>query len=331
MIKKITRENRFGNNDERDVLGNPMNNPNVIQEQPNNIPEQPNNAPISEPMNDDLLKVISNIQETLTQLNSRMDKVENKPIEDNEQEIPVMEEVNVGGENKTSDFNDLDEKNKMKGQTKNPDNIMQETLNKILRKMEELTGITEIPKGKKSQPINDTTGIPQTQQPPAGIATSGGGFDSDDKINETDAKNAESEVQTPKKDYDKKKIVFNKKNKEAAPGKPLSGCVGIQKEGEDPTIPQPEETQENPDKMDMSFNEKNVIEETYNNLRNEMNLTRRQSVVFNENLNNRFNNKNNNVEEYVNGKNKVNAIVKEYLQNPGVAGNVTLRSFGILK
>ena len=102
----------------------------------------------------------------------------------------------------------------------NPDNIMQETLNRILRKMEELTGTPEIPKGKKEQPLGQTSGIPQSTQPANGTATSGGKFDSDDKINEKDANETENETEKPKKDFDKKKIVFNRASREAGPGQP---------------------------------------------------------------------------------------------------------------
>lgn len=121
-------------------------------------------------------------------------------------------------------------------------------LRKIIR--EELKGVPEMDRGKtidKSGP-NEINNISQSKQPGNGEAPSGGGFDSDDKTNEEDGDGAISETPKPKNEFPKATIKKNKLNE----AKVLIECAKrLMKEAdEDPTEPNPGETEKNPKKMD---------------------------------------------------------------------------------
>ena len=118
---------------------------------------------------------------------------------------------------------------------------------------EELTGVPEKPKGKDlndSGPDN-TSNIPQTQQPANGTAPSGGGFDSDDKTNKTDGDETVGKLPKPGSEHDKIAI---KKNKLDEAKSLIEKAKALMKEanGEDPTAPNPGATEQDPKKMDDS-------------------------------------------------------------------------------
>ncbi len=333
-------------------------------------------APMEPGYDDKLMAAVNDIQESVVNLSSRMDKVENKPMEDGAQEVPTLEaapgeplpgtkqvggaakeEVNTGGENKPADFSAMGEKDKDKGATEDPKNVMQEmvkTMMQMAKKMEDLTGAPEVPKGKEevkgpASPDNISS-IPATQQPPEGTATSGGGFDSDDKI----AADEEADVgNKPKKDYSKPPVVKNELDDSLTAGKE-----------DDPTKPQPGETKDNPDPMDMKTPKERYVNEILKKLREEIDeekeeeekedeplkelfmtkkeatsLTRRQSVVSGSKASERLQNAPANrvgISERMRESNPTLAAarenaqltVKEYLQKPGVCNFASSRNFG---
>jgi len=121
-------------------------------------------------------------------------------------------------------------------------------IRKIIR--EELTGEPERDTGKTLDGAgpDSTNNIPQTKQPPVGTAPSGGGFDSDDKLNEEDGDDVIAKTTKPA-EFDKLPI---QKNKLRQAKQLIERAKALMKEanGEDPTKPNPGKTDEDPEKMD---------------------------------------------------------------------------------
>lgn len=123
-----------------------------------------------------------------------------------------------------------------------------ETLRSVIR--EELKGIPEADKTRKKMTTDAAAqNIPQTKQPSSGVAPSGGGFDSNDKLADTEGDEAESKVDKPASEYPKLTI---KKNKMELAKRHLERAKRLMKEAEDPTEPQPGEVKKKPEEMEGS-------------------------------------------------------------------------------
>ncbi len=415
MVKKIIRR-KEGASFQIEVK--PMGEDGVVEEQvPEVLPQVGQEQP--KPEVDALMGAVEEMQDAVANIGSRLDKVENKPIEDSEQEVPTMEQnlpgelegepklkqlaelmrrrnqlddelkkgkgacdedelkkveemVNFGGEDKPADFSGMDEKGKDSGATKDPVNVMQEAkkLTKMfLKRMEDLTGHPEVPRGKTSvsgpaSPKNINP-LPATGQPAAGVAPSGGDFDSKDKW----AEGEEAEPgNKPKKDFPKLPYQKNRlKRRESAvtAGGP-----------EDPTRPQPAASQDKPDPMSMEtpkeeFEGEDVLDKKKDELVNEILGKIRKELRFEklkddeeeEVTQELFKNKPrarkstlHSRQSFAGGSRRTNApasrvsvsermrvsnperanvreavmdTVKEYLKKPGVCSRADLREFGL--
>jgi len=154
-----------------------------------------------------------------------------------------------------------DDEGKPKGDTKDPENVMSERAIKriVTRVVEELRGMPERDIGKdlkKGGPEN-TMGIPQSQQPPVGEAPSGGGFDSDDKLNEEDEKDAVAKTTKPA-EYPKMAIQKNKLDRAKMYIERAKRLIK-ESNGEDPTTPNPSAEEENPTAMDGAVANKSPV------------------------------------------------------------------------
>lgn len=289
------------------------------------VMEQPQVQPDVE---NDLMAVVGNLQEAIAQINSRCDELENKvyQAEDDVSQVEAMDEeekpdmvvkkepkieeqANVGGEDKSGDLEDIDEKGKLKGGASSPANPMQEMKKKMeemLKKMEELTGVPEVPRGKKEMPIGHkpTVNTPASQQPPSGDSPSGEKT-FDDGNAEDEAKKAEAEVEKPSKDWNKpavsKNMVEDEEDKKKEEGV------------EDPSKPAPGETKEKPDTMNVA------AEKIFRELHNEVNgsLYGRKSYAGSVGV--RSNEKTKTKSDFWENRKKASDIISEYLSK-GVRG-----------
>ena len=118
---------------------------------------------------------------------------------------------------------------------------------------EELTGVPERDVGKAldSSGPDNTQNIPQSKQPANGTAPSGGNFDSDDKTNKKDGDDTINNAPKPGSEFDKVAIHKNKMNQAKSL---IEKAKALMKEanGEDPTKPNPGNTEKDPAKMDGS-------------------------------------------------------------------------------
>ena len=131
-------------------------------------------------------------------------------------------------------------------------------IRKIIR--EELTGVPERDKGKaldSSGPEN-TSNIPQTDQPANGEAPSGGNFDSDDKTNKEDGDETINLVPKPKGEFPKDSIKKNKMNQAKSLIERAKKLM-TEANGEDPSEPNPGATEQDPKKMDGSVPNKSPM------------------------------------------------------------------------
>ena len=175
-------------------------------------------------------------------------------IQEIEQELQL---VKPGGFNQEQLTTPEDDAGKPKGNQKDPMNINQEKLARVIRRaVEELTGVPERDIGKDLKPASETDGVPQTVQPAVGVSPSGGGFDSNDKTNKEDG--LEDEVPKPASEFDKVAI---KKNKMAQAKAHIERAKALMKEanGEDPTVPNPGAVATDPKKMDGSVPNKSPM------------------------------------------------------------------------
>lgn len=233
---------------------------------------------------------------------------------------------------------------------------MENLIRKVLK--EELKGETERDVGKqldKAGPDN-VDNVPQSDQPANGEAPSGGGFDSDDKLNEEDGKDSEGKVSKPANEHDKLPMQKNKLEKAK---KLIEQAKQLMKEanGEDPSQPNPGAMEKDPKKMDNQTPNKspmggtegancppgkmveegmdeedkdmeddkkpmqekvNIVKETYDKLTAEI---KKEKASERQSLVGMTSASNEQTEaaheEYLSGKEQVNRAVKEYLSKAG--------------
>lgn len=220
---------------------------------------------------------------------------------------------------------------------------------------EEIQGVPENPDKKKQESPDSAANaeVPQTTQPPNGEAPSGGGFDSDDKLNKKDADNAVSETPKPSSDLSKPKIVVNKMQ---LAKRYIERAKKLMSEanGEDPTKPNPGATEKQPKKMDGQVPSKNpsggteqlddngddmddsadddkLMEKVYTHLRREIKeekaATNRQSLVGMSSATNAETQAKQ--EEYINNRKATTSVIKEYLQKAGHHKALNLMTAGV--
>jgi hypothetical protein len=169
-----------------------------------------------------------------------------------------LSDMRMGGvdQQESVDATPLEDVKKIKEPHSDKFPISQETLRRMIR--EELQGVPERDITKKQEnPESAAADIPQTAQPANGEAPSGGGFDSNDKKNKEDADAAAAKVPKPASEYPRPTV---HQNKMKLAKKYLERAKRLMRESsEDPTEPQPGESQKDPNKMDGSAANKNPI------------------------------------------------------------------------
>ena len=212
---------------------------------------------------------------------------------------------------------------------------MESYIKKVIR--EELKGVPEIEKGKNSHKIgpDNTSEIPQTEQPANGESPSGGEFDSNDKTNKEDGDDAISKTPKPKSVYDK---IPTQKNKMELARKYIEKAKKLMMESNepDPTLPNPEAEEKDPKKMDATIskdldsadedpeanipnNKRPDMKEVFEDLKKEIKKENsRQSVVGMSSLSSARTAELNS--EFATNKERVTNTVKEYLQKAGYSG-----------